>query len=210
MKKFIKLAVCLLTVVGLCACSGSSTDKQETVVKNFFDYLKAGDIDKLSSVCTSDNSDLKDLTSIMTGLEAYQDVGTYGQTFVDKANDFIKNVFAEYITSYEIKSVEEDGENYTVVTQIKMRDYNNINVNSDTQTIISNYQKEHLSELQNIYLQQGQQAMMEKIYADLATQIFDSMTEKIKTAQENDVQLTFTLTADGDNYLISKIDMKNL
>ena len=44
MKKILKLAVCLFMIMGVVACGGTSTEKQETVVKNFFDYLKAGDM----------------------------------------------------------------------------------------------------------------------------------------------------------------------
>ena len=69
MKKILKLAMCLLTVVGLSACGGASTEKQEAVVKSFFDYLKAGDIEKLSTVCTEDNSDVDDLVSMMASFE---------------------------------------------------------------------------------------------------------------------------------------------
>lgn len=34
MKKFLKIAICLLMVMGIVACSGGSTEKQEAVVTN--------------------------------------------------------------------------------------------------------------------------------------------------------------------------------
>ena len=43
-----------------------------------------------------------------------------------------------------------------------MKDYDNIDLSSETNDIVEKYQTEHLSELQEIYLSQGEQAMMEK------------------------------------------------
>lgn len=208
MKKLLKLAVCLLMVMGVAGCSGSSTDKQEAVIKNFFDYLKAGDIDKISTICTKDNSDAEDLLSMMTQLEEFQDVDTYGQVFVDEANKFIDHTFSNYVTSYEINSVEEDGDNYLVIVDVKMKDYENIDITSDATSIVNDYQTEHLTELQELYLSQGMQAMMEKVYGDLATEIFGAMTKEIDGAKTLDTQLRFTLTPDGENWLISKIEEK--
>ena len=209
MKKIFKLAVCLLTVVGLSACGGASTEKQEAVVKSFFDYLKAGDIEKLSTVCTEDNSDVDDLVSMMASFEEFQDVATYGQTFVDEANKFIDSAFQNYVTSYEINSVEEDGDNYLVIVDVKMKDYDNIDLSSETNDIVEKYQTEHLSELQEIYLSQGEQAMMEKIFGDMATEIFGAMTKEMEGAKDIDTQLRFTLVPNEDNWLISKIEQKS-
>ena len=162
MKNFFKVAVCLLMAMGIVACGEASTEKQEAVVTNFFEYLKAGDVDKIATICTDDNSDVDDLLSIMESLEEYMDVEIYGQTFVDEANKFVDHVFANYVTSYEINSVEAEGDNYLVIADIKMKDYNNIDIDSDTTTIIDNYQQEHLDELSE--LAGDQQAMMEKSF----------------------------------------------
>ena len=146
---------------------------------------------------------------MMASFEELQDVATYGQTFVDEANKFIDSAFQNYVTSYEINSVEEDGDNYLVIVDAKMKDYNNIDLNSETNDIIENYQTEHLSELQEIYLSQGEQAMMEKIFGDMATEIFGAMTKEMEGAKDIDTQLRFTLVPNEDNWLISKIEQKS-
>lgn len=209
MKKILKLAVCLLMAMTMVACGGTSTDKQEAVVKNFFDYLKAGDLEKLSTVCTKDNTDVEDLTSMLGDLEEFRDAETYGQTFVDEADKFIAYVFSNYITSYEINSVDEDGDNYLVIVDVKMKDYENLDITADTTEIITKYQTDHLSELQEIYLSEGMDAMMQKVYSDLATELFDVMKKEIDGAEMIDTQLRFTLTPDGDNWLISTIEQKD-
>lgn len=195
-------------IMGIVACGGTSTEKQEAVVTNFFEYLKAGDIEKISTICTDDNSDVDDLVSMMASFEELQDVATYGQPFVDEANKFIDSAFQNYVTSYEINSVEEDGDNYLVIADIKMKDYNNIDIDSDTTTIIDNYQQEHLDELSE--LAGDQQAMMEKVFDDLASEIFGAMTKKIDEAEVIDTQLRFTLVPDGENWLISTIEQKEV
>ena len=53
-----------------------------------------------------------------------------------------------------------------------------------------------------------QQAMMEKVFADLAPEIFGAMTKKIDEAEAIDTQLRFTLVPDGENWLISTIEQK--
>ena len=69
MKRFLKVCMCLLMVLGVVGCGGSdSTEKQEAVVKQFFEYFKEADMDKLTTICTKDNQDLKDITSMISGL----------------------------------------------------------------------------------------------------------------------------------------------
>ena len=50
--------------------------------------------------------------------------------------------------------------------------------------------------------------MMEKVFADLAPEIFGAMTKKIDEAEAIDTQLRFTLVPDGENWLISTIEQK--
>lgn len=50
--------------------------------------------------------------------------------------------------------------------------------------------------------------MIEKIYADIAPQLYASMKEQIKTIKESKEKMLFTVVADGgDNWLISKIQV---
>ena len=97
MKRFLKVCICLLMVVGVVGCGGSdSTEKQEAVVKHFFEYFKEADMDKLTTICTKDNQDLKDITSMISGLDAYRDPKKFGQVFVDETDSFMKEVKEKY------------------------------------------------------------------------------------------------------------------
>ena len=207
MKKILKACLCLMMILCVAGCSGSaSTEKQETVVKQFFDYFKSGDMDKLSSVCTKDNTDITQLTGSLASLDAYRDVNTFGQKFVDEANSFVSEVFSSVIISYEIKDAKKDDDKYKVTVDAKMKDYNNFNIsNSEMNPILEKYQKEHLAELQKIYKEKGQKAMTEKIYGDVAEQLFGLLKDKIKETPEVENKIVFTLVADGDQWLISEM-----
>ena len=209
MKRFLKVCICLLMVVGVVGCGGSdSTEKQEAVVKHFFEYFKEAAMDKLTTICTKDNQDLKDITSMISGLDAYRDPKKFGQVFVDETDSFMKEVFSTLFVSYEIKKAEKKDDNYTITVDATMKDYKGFNFStSEMSTIAEKYQKEHLSELQELYKSKGQQAMIEKIYADIAPQLYASMKEQIKTIKESKEKMLFTVVADGDNWLISKIQV---
>lgn len=210
MKNFFKVAVCLLMAMGIVACGEASTEKQEAVVTNFFEYLKAGDVDKIATICTDDNSDVDDLLSITESFEELQDVETYGQTFVDEANKFIDSIFASYVTSYEVSSVEEDGDNYLVIADIKMKDYNNVSfdLDFDSSTYFDDYLNEHPTEIADALMTGGEQAVKEMVLSDMAPEMFGAMTTKINEAEAIDTQLRFTLVPDGENWLISTIEQK--
>lgn len=200
----------LLMIIVMTGCSGASTEKQEQAVKDFFTHFQSADLEKMASVCTSDNTDVKQLTRTFDQLKVYQNVSIYGQTFVDEANGFINEMFAQMIPAYKIEEVEKEGKDYKVSVKVQMRDYNSINFNSSEMTSLAKeYQTAHLSELKEIYKTQGQQAMMEKIYGDLAKDMVKIMKDKIDESKAEEKQLIFTLTADGDNWLISKIDVKS-
>lgn len=204
MKKFLKMAICLLMAIGIVACSGGSTEKQEAVVTNFFEYLKAGDMDKISTICTEDNSDVEDLISSISQTDEFQDVDTYGQTFVDEFNKYMKAILSDFIVSYEIESVEEDGENYVVTTNAEIKNYDNVNFEDILTKILTDYQKEHIDELKTY---ESEDEMIKKAFSDIAPTAFEEITKECKAVKDSEeYQIKFTLVSDGDNWLISKIE----
>lgn len=207
MKRILKICLCLMMAVGVVGCGGSaSTEKQEAVVKQFFDYFKEGDVDKLATVCTKDNKDIGQMTSMLSSLDAYRKPETYGQKFVDEADLFIKEVFSTMIVSYEIKETKKDGDDYTVTVEATLKDYQNLKFsNTEMNSIIKEYQNEHLTELQELYKSKGKQVMQEKIFGDIAEKLFASMKAQLKDVKDIKHKMVFTLTADGDNWLISKM-----
>lgn len=207
MKRILKICLCLMMAVGVVGCGGSaSTEKQEAVVKQFFDYFKEGDVDKLATVCTKDNTDIGQMTSMLSSLDAYRKPETYGQKFVDEADLFIKEVFSTMIVSYEIKETKKDGDDYTVTVEATLKDYQNLKFsNTEMNSIIKEYQNEHLTELQELYKSKGKQVMQEKIFGDIAEKLFASMKAQLKDVKDIKHKMVFTLTADGDNWLISKM-----
>lgn len=206
MKKILKIALCALMVVGLAACGGESTDAQKKVVDNFFAYLKEGDLDKVSTICTGDDANLGSFTTMAKSFEVYEDVDTYGQVFVDETKKFVKDVFGALVESYEVKSIEKDGDNYVATVNAKMRDLSSVSFDqSEFTTMAQDYVNDNKDELVKLY-QSDKSAYLDKVFGYVAPKIYGAMMEKVKAVQPEDVTTKITLTKDGDNWKISKID----
>lgn len=208
MKKIIKLLMCLLMCIAVVGCSGSSNDKQEAVVNNFFTYLKDGDLEKVKTLWVDGSEDLGDIEDIIEVYSIFDDVDLFGQTFVDEAKSFTNEVFKNYVVSYTIKEVKKDGDNYSVSVDGVMKDYESVDLESDEMTkYMENYQNEHLDEIVKYVQENGEEEAVKKIYTDVAPELFGMMKDEIKNAKEMNVKIVFTLQADGDNWLLSKMDV---
>lgn len=203
-KRIIILLVCMMCFM-MVGCS-LSTKKQKEVVDQFLTSLKAADFTKLQSYCSDDNVDLGDFQSIINELESYQNVDTYGQTFVDEANQYIKNVFNELLESYEITDVTKENEQYVVNVKAQMKDFSDLSIdNSQYTKMVNTYQKEHLNELRELYKKQGEQAMMKKVYGDLSKEIFNDLNKKMKKMNSKNTDLKFVLEKSDGEYFITEI-----
>jgi len=207
MKKLMKIVLSCLLMVMIVGCGGtSSTDKQEAVVKDFIEAIRNDEFDKAETYCTEDNKNFGSLSTMVDQLKVYQNADTYGQTFVDETNKFVKTVFNELITSYEIKEIKEEDGKYKVSVSAKMKDLSGISFDqSELTSMMQEYQTKHLSELQKIATEKGQSAVIEKVMSDLAPTLFNSMAEKVKGVEAKDATLNLTLVESGDTYLIEKI-----
>lgn len=212
MKKYIKIFMCLLMAVAVVGCGGKdSTEKQEAVVNNFFTYLKEGDIDKISSLWVEGSEDLGDLDEISEMFDMLDDTDLFGQTFVDEAKSFTKYVFENTVVSYEIKEVKKADDKYTVTVNATIKDLDAVDFESDAMSdFMTKYQEEHLEEIQKIATEEGEEAALQKIYTDIAPELFGMMKDEVKNAGELKEQMTFTLEADGDNWLISEMVEKEI
>lgn len=212
MKKYIKVLVCLLMAVAIVGCSGgSSTEKQEAVVNDFFTSLKAGDLEKVASLWVEGSEDLGDLDDINEMFEVLEDTDSFGQTFVDEAKSFANYVFENTVLSYEIKEVKKVDDKYTVTVNATVKDLDSVDFETDAMTdFMTKYQDEHLEEIQKMISEEGEDAALQKIYTDIAPELFGMMKDEVKNAPELKEQMTFTLEANGDNWLISELTEKEI
>lgn len=204
MGRLLKMALALMLCIGLAGC-GQSYDKQEEVVKNFYSYVQTGDTEKMKTICTEDNDDLGEFSTILDDVSDYLDVDTYGQAFVDAADDFVKDVLSKYVVSYEIEKTKKVNDSYEVITKVKVKDYDNVDFNDiDTDKIFSNYQKEHTEEIQELVKSEGLSKAQEKIMGDVGKLAFDEMKKMIDDAGEVEGKIVFKVISQNDKYVISK------
>ena len=207
MKKLLKIALCMLVAVGLVACGGGeSTDAQKAVVDNFFSAIKKGDIETLTSLCTDDNSDIDVFTQVSAAFEIFEDEETYGSAVCDAAKAFVAEMFDKLIDSYEITSIEKDEDNYVATVSLKMRDFSSVtsDVNSWS-TEMNNYATEHKTELAKIIQEKGQTAALEELYKNTIIPAMQELQGKLGSVETQDITTKVTLTQDGENWKISKI-----
>lgn len=209
--KFVLAVVLTFTLVG-CGGSGNSTDAQEKVVNEFFEYLKKGEIDKLNKLGTkgyADDLGFEDITSVF---EEYLDEDEYGKTFVKEAQKFIDVVFENFISEHKVKSVKEDGDETVIVVTGKRLDETALD-SSDMEDEVSDYMLEYMEEnkdaIQKVYEEKGQEAAMAQVMADVATDLFKMMSDKVKEADSVDFTLEFTLVEEKDSWLIDKVNEKD-
>lgn len=206
MKKLLKIALCMLVVVGLAACGGESTDAQKAVVDSFFTSIKKGDLDKIASLCTEDNTDISAFTQVSKAFEIFEDEETYGKAVCDEAKSFVGELFDKLIESYEIDSIEKDGDNYVATATLKMRDFSSIaSETSSWSTDMQNYATEHQAELAKIMSKDGQTAALEELYKNTIIPAMQETKAKLGTVATQDIKAKVTLTKVGDDWKISKI-----
>lgn len=206
MKKLLKVALCLLVVVGLAACGGESTDAQKTVVDNFFTAIKKGDLDTITNLCTEDNTDISAFTQVSQAFEIFEDEETYGKAVCDEAKSFVSEMFDKLIDSYEIDSIEKDGDNYVATATLKMRNFTSIaSETSSWSTDMLSYRTQHQSELAEIAKKDGQTAALEELYKNTIIPAMQETKAKLGTVATEDIKAKVTLTKVGEDWKISKI-----
>lgn len=208
MKKLWKTLLVLLMVVGVTACSSKeSTDEQEAVVKNFFEYVSKGETEKLSDICSKDINDDIGLKDLDDELDVYID-DAYGEVFAEEAIDFKNEVLKNFFKEYKIGDITvEDDKTFVKVTG-KYLDYSTVSFDeTNIQAMSEQYATEHQDELTEIYSSQGKDAVMEKIFTDIAPAMFDELKSQLAQAQEEKLDVVFTLEKnDKDKWIITEVN----
>ena len=208
MKKILTFALTALMIISMTGCAGNdNTQKeQEKVVTSFFDSIKEYKLDELEKISTDDYTDVLDIASLTDGLKDLEDENVYSESFIKETNNFIKKVFDKLIKEYKI-TFDEKEEN-TVLVKGKMLDEKSIDMTSAQENInelIQKYQEENMEELSKIYLEQGQEAMMIKIFDDLSKELYNPLYTELDNAKYTDFTFKFEMIEKDGKWLIDKI-----
>lgn len=209
MKKLAQSILLLTITLGMTACSQKSTDVQEGIVKDFFQYVEDADSDKLETICEDSINDAMGIEKMNEYFDTFLDEDTYGETFVKEAQDFKGEVMENLFTSYKIGETEVDGDTAKVSVTGKYTDYSEVTLD---ETVVADmaqtYAQEHMEDLQSVYQQDGYNALMKKIYSDIAPDMFDEMMGQMSEAKEKDFDIVFELEEKDGKWLITAINEK--
>lgn len=208
MKKLLSLCMALMFAIGISGC-GNNNEQQmqaaEKTVTSYMDSLQAGNLDKAEDLTTDSYVDPFGVGNMEEYMDSLLDSLDMGETFDKEATDFANNAVKAVISSYEIKDTKMDDAGVTVFVDVVAKDYENIDfasVEGELNTYIQNYATENQQRLAQIYLDQGEDAMMEAMMQDVGGYMFDKMEALFTGAKEKSYQLRFDLTQDEEEWRI--------
>lgn len=209
MKRIIKLAFVFMLAFSLVGCGEKdATADQEKVVNQFFESIKKGDMDKLEKICTSDYSDEVGFADLASSYDDFLDDDLYGKEFTKEAQKLVDATFENLIDEYKIKDIKEKDDKTIVKVTGKRLDtdmLSEMDINDEATEIMEDYQSENEDLIKQIYEEDGQEAVMKKVMADIGKELFGLMIEKIEEADKVDFTLEFVLVKEKGDWKIEEI-----
>lgn len=201
MKKIVSILI--IAIVLLTGC-GNIKEKHEQLIHDYFTCVKEFNVEGLKALTNgSDEANL--LKDAQDELAAFNDKETYGETFVEEAEKYVKLEAEKFVESYEINKIEKDGDKYLVRIEAKIRDYSDINVIHTPETLYENYMNTNAEEVQKIYEEEGETQAIHHIFSKIAKGFFGSINTQIKNLKPKDVSITVVLEEKDNNWLITNV-----
>lgn len=210
MKKFLELVMVLLVSIGLCACSNVNEEPQvREVIDNYFTSIQSGDYQTAMSYYTEDVEDGFGIKNLDEVVEQELTAAALGEDFDNAAKDWLKYTIQNTLDSYNIDEVTFDSDAATVIVSGKGLDFEQFNSNEfqeNLTTVTNNYVNEHMSEMQDLYLSQGEEAATNQLISDLSNFVFSEMKTYVDNIESKEYKTRFTLVKEGTDWKISKIE----
>lgn len=210
MKKILRLVMVLFVSIGLCACSNADEEPQvREVIDNYFTSIQSGDYQTAMSYYTADVEDgfgIKDLDEVV---EQELTAAALGEDFDNAAKDWLKYTIQNTFDSYNIDEVTFDSDTATVIVSGKGLDFEQFNSSEfqDSMTAVTNdYVNEHMNEMQDLYLSQGEEAATNQLISDLSNFVFGEMKTYVDNIESKDYKTRFTLVKEDTDWKISNIE----
>lgn len=200
----------LFVSIGLCACSNADEEPQvREVIDNYFTSIQSGDYQTAMSYYTTDVEDgfgIKDLDEVV---EQELTAAALGEDFDNAAKDWLKYTIQNTFDSYNIDEVTFDSDTATVIVSSKGLDFEQFNSSEfqDSLTTVTNdYVNEHMNEMQDLYLSQGEEAATNQLISDLSNFVFGEMKTYVDNIESKDYKTRFTLVKEDTDWKISNIE----
>ena len=217
MKKFYLYTITLL--IGAClSLTGCGSDKKEilTTTETFLQSAMDCDVETVSKYCNE---------TVLTNLGLKSISPEYAETVIYESMQVDKNALSEasqmavseFCTYYSNNIIQnftvgevtlEDGigsVNATVTTysQDALLALSGDEFQTELSSLMTTYQEEHMDELISVNINEGNEAMMNKLFDDLMPEIMGIMKKSYDSYTPEDVNITFTLEKQNDIWMIT-------
>ncbi len=215
MKKYKLYTLTLITCLCLSFVGcGSDKDIVYETAENVLQSAMACDVATVSSYCHENV-----LTDI--GLNAispeYAETMIYENMGIEKVNlseksqqavsDFCIYYSDKIIQDYTLGEVTLEDTMATVIATVTTHSFDSLSSDTfqaDLDAMMENYQEEHMDELISINLNEGNEAMMNKVFDDLMPDIMAAMKKSYDSSTPENVNIEFTFEKTNDTWLITK------
>lgn len=203
MKKIVTIICCLMLFL-IVGCS-KSTKEQETVVNNFFEYIKECDIAKLKTVASEDVIADMQLEDMEKSLSAYTEE-EFGKVFVKETNNFKVSIFSGLFSDVKIGDITVDGDKTNVMVKCKQKDYTKVSFNQSSISFAAQeFVNNNKDDLMKVYQEQGLKAYQIKIYDGIAPIVYQQLIDEYNKIESNDSDSTFVLEQKDGKWMITDI-----
>ncbi len=212
----------------LTSCKEEDHSKEvRQTTKLFMEAVKAGDFTKASSYCTDReakalgwNSYSEDATDEFTDSISGEGSATSGynpsDAVVSIISSWIDQLCSEMITDYKISDeITHEKQVYTVPVDISYHDTSRLS--EEVKSTAENYMKgdlsklltpEKMTELTQIYLSKGQNAMMDELFQTILPDLLNDATESYKASPALSDTIRLTIENVQGDWLITGDDGK--
>ena len=214
MKKLFALLLAVLMVFSLAACTEAKTpdrtDAIRTAADGFLSAIEAGDLEKVSEFASEDvmaDFNLDQLDGMVDSFfsEIGVDPSTVDESVTEKLNGFVDTMKENFLKSYEIKDVSENGGKGIVKADLELGfnldEIRNMDLQGELEGIVSDYMSENIAEL--IALSGDEAALMNKVITDLAPVMLDKYSDEMLATGGGTEEVTLTLEEKDGKWLVT-------
>ena len=214
--KFLALTLVTCLLFALVGCGKSNVPVITETAETFLQAMDNADMTIISEKCDStvlSNLGLEMLDPEYNETDFYTGLGIDKSVLCEDAQASV-TAFCEYfsenlVKGYSINEVtEEDGVGYvkatlTTYTDESLADLSGDDFNTQLTNLMTKYQEDNLNALMDIYTNEGENAMLIKIFDDLMPDIMDLMKGNFDSFVAEDVEITLELEEVDGNWMVT-------
>jgi hypothetical protein len=208
MRKRITALIAVILLLCTTGCSGEQKNIKNTV-KAYLDATRSGDVTE--AITYLDVSDDFLILHMEENIKNALKSADLSDDFDERADAFITKLFSKTVQSYEIKDIHINGKSAAVTVDIygisPISVAGPVSVaSSDITANATNYMNEHSEELNQIRMEQGQDAALKKILEEAAQTYFKDLDRIIDGAVSENKIYVISLIKSGEEWKIISIE----